>query len=156
MISISTGTLVGIITTVMALLLVFAKIVEHTIYYFVRRKRDKDCNIHKRCIFDDAKSQTEARKKIDEIGEKVGKSYDLLMVKDPDGTPMVYFPRHVISDYSTQFERQEKSMDNQLQLQHQMIERMAEITQGQERLAMLLNTIEKSVEKLVDRLEKVL
>jgi len=147
--NIGLGELIGVMLAVLAVFEILARVIVSLIDKFIGKGPES----HKKCVFNDAESQIEARKGIDEIRVKINEVHSVIGAVDEAGTRLVYFPRAFLQQ---QYQYQERQIDVQLGLQSKLLDRIEEINRGQERLANLLDIMGKTIEKLVDRVEKLL
>lgn len=127
------GTIITVVVACFAVIEVLGKIIEKLLDKFLCKK-----NGYAKCVFADATTQIEARKNIDDLRNVVNNLDKVINSKDESGVPMVYFPRIY------------------LHLQDKLLDRMEDLSKGQERLANLLAVMEKTMEKLVERIEKLM
>lgn len=123
------GTLVGVTTAVVAIAYGLVEIVKQLIVYIIKRKWG----------WEDSRSVSvltlDQKQKLTEIHAMSCKTYDIISKTDKDSVPLCYFPRSHTEIYKVIAD-----------LQYKVIERLAEITAEQRRIADLLDRIERRLD----------
>jgi hypothetical protein len=122
---ISTGSLITIITTAVITTTTLAEIIKLLVQYFVSKKGIGTAK-------QEVGLKADEKQKIIEIHATVVKIYDIISKTDKDSVPLCYYPRNHTEIY--------KVMSD---LQYKVIERLAEMTSEQKRIADLLDRIER-------------
>lgn len=118
------GVLIGVITTLTVGLIEISKYLAH---YAMKRRNGPEPVA--------ASLNIEQRQKLTEIHATVIKTYDIVSKTDKDSVPLCYFPRSHTEIYKVMAD-----------LQYKVIERLAEITSEQKRIADLLDRIERRLD----------
>ena len=146
---ISITQLITILVSVFAIFQILSQLLDFFIQKFFNTVKDKT---FKACIFNDAENHVEARKTLEEMHQLLINNSKILSVSDESGLPMAYFPRKYIYE---QHDLHNKKLDHQIELQRKLLDKISDITLGQERTANILLQMEKALEGLTKQIEKL-
>ena len=119
---ISTGSLITVILAVVGFVTTVVETSRYIIIYLLKKNKPEILS-------------TEQKQRFVEIHAMAVKTYDIVSKTDKDSVPLCYFPRNHLEIY--------REMSD---LQYKLIERLAEITSEQKRIADLLDRIERRLD----------
>jgi hypothetical protein len=126
----------AIFTTVFAVMLVLARIIEHLVLSFINKKHKQDTPY--------LDNPSDLRQKIKEIHTMSTKVYEIISRVDGDGTPRVYFPKTIVNGI----------LDNNkemMRFNQQLVERMVEISTSQRYIAEALTRLDSKLDKIKEK-----
>jgi hypothetical protein len=126
--TVNPAVLAAVVTTAVTVALVLARVVEHLVLHLIKRKDVVDTDRTSILTLDE-------NQKLSDCRAFCVKSYEILSQHDSDGVPLVYFPRSYSEIYKGMAE-----------LQHKMVEKMAEMTMEQRRLVDILERLERRLD----------
>lgn len=112
------ATVLGVVFTAVTIL---GGIAERYLDYYINKSKPKI----------ESDTEIEFKQRIKELYVLSCRSFEILQKTDESGTPLVYFPKSVTETNKAQME-----------IQHKIVERLADITFGQQRIAELLDRLE--------------